>query len=130
MATAHTAEQFRPTSAAHSPMHALAYGILADGLDALPPADHECFDLADWQSAAQGAIDGGDTTELSWMLLRDRAYNEFEEWRCADFRHREDADFGNWLADRARWNRPNWYEGALTSRERAMASARVEANHG
>jgi hypothetical protein len=54
----------------------------------------------------------------AWQQLRDQCEEEFIDWQRADYDRREFTDFGNWLANKARWNRPNIYERALAWNER------------
>lgn len=57
---------------------------------------------------------------------REEALAEFVEWQRADYERREFEDFGNWLANKARWNRPNRYEVALTAAEGGARMTRAE----
>jgi hypothetical protein len=59
--------------------------------------------------------------EAEWQALREECFEEFEAWRAADWRGREDEDFGNWLSNKASWNRPNKYERAMDWNERGLA---------
>jgi hypothetical protein len=56
--------------------------------------------------------------EEAWLQLREECEAEFEDWQRADYDAREFEDFSNWLVNKARWNRPNKYEGALDWSER------------
>jgi len=62
-----------------------------------------------------------DPEEAVWQSLRDECEDEFIEWQRADYDRREFEDFGNWVVNKARWNRPNKYEEALTYDERRDA---------
>ena len=62
------------------------------------------YETADWQSAADEALHG-DSSDLSFMLEREAAYQDFQRWQRGDYRNREFAGFDNWLADKAAWNR-------------------------
>lgn len=63
----------------------------------------------------------------AWEQLREECLEEFGEWQRATEDYsgrrnnpREDADFGNWLADRARSG--NRYHEAMNWRERGRAA--------
>ena len=58
------------------------------------------------------------TTDEAHEAARAAAFDEFIEWQRADYDRREFEDFGNWLANKASWNRPNHYEVAQTYAER------------
>lgn len=56
--------------------------------------------------------------DVAHEAAREWALEEFADWQRADCDRREFEDFGNWLANKASWNRPNRYELALTYAER------------
>jgi hypothetical protein len=72
------------------------------------------------QSDPWKGADTLDPVEEAWEALRAECEEEFAEWVRADYRNREDADFSNWMVSKARWNRPNKYECALTWLERKL----------
>lgn len=100
---------------------ALAHSLMAGVTTLLPAVEYDLFQFSEWQDAAQAAIDSGDYSELVWMVAREQAYDEFCQWQHADYRNREFADFGNWLAEKARWNAPNKYGYAMNAAERRVA---------
>lgn len=55
--------------------------------------------------------------EEAWEALRAECEEEFTEWQRADYERREFEDFGNWLANKARWNGGGKYRDALTCAE-------------
>jgi len=57
----------------------------------------ELYSAADWQEAAQYALDG-DYTELEYMLHREDAFQAFQAWQAADFDRREFDDFEDWAS--------------------------------
>ena len=61
-----------------------------------------------------------DPVEAAWEALRAECEEEFTDWQRADYDSREFADFSNWMVSKARWNRPNKYECALTYQERKL----------
>lgn len=78
------------------------------------------------ERASEIEADGlADPDELH-EAAREEALAEFEDWRRADYERREFEDFGNWLANKARWNRPNRYEVALTAAEGGARMTRAE----
>jgi hypothetical protein len=67
---------------------------------------------------AHTAIAAPEQSDEAHEAARAAAFQEFIEWQRADYDRREFEDFGNWLANKASWNRPNHYEAALTYAER------------
>jgi hypothetical protein len=99
----------------------LARSLKGGSLAELPRVDFPLFEVADWQTAADEALETEDVSELAFMLARSAAYDEFERWKARDYNTREFADFGAWLVSRARWNGGGNYLAALTSAERRAA---------
>jgi hypothetical protein len=99
----------------------LARSLKGGSLAELPRVDFPLFEVADWQTAAEEALETEDVSELAWMLSRQAAYEEFENWRARNWATQEFANFEVWLVSRARWNKPNDYLAALTSAERRAA---------
>lgn len=89
-----------------TPLTVLAASIVSGDLTVLPPAEWQLYDIGEWRVAAQSALDG-DASDLSWMIEREAAYQDFNEWvrewRGSEkqFNPREDVDFGDWY-DRRR----------------------------
>jgi hypothetical protein len=75
-------------------------------------------------------ITAAEQTEAEWQRLRDEVEAEFEDWQRADYDRREFEDIGNWIANKARWNRPNKYEAALAWNERLPDAELVAISRG
>lgn len=69
----------------------------------LPSCEWPLYEAADWNRAAQYAVDGDDS-DLNTMIARETVY---QEWCDLPDWHRERYldDFDTWLDHKASWNR-------------------------
>ena len=96
MATAH--QLTRPNGS-----EIIARSVLTGCATLLPAVEHEHYDFADWQEAADDAIETGDYARFNAMLAVEECHSDFVEWQHGgpsgdDYRHF--TDFADWLASR------------------------------
>lgn len=102
-----------------SPLQSLALQIIEGDHSGLPKVDFPLWENADWRDGAEECLQGDGGSLLRFLTARQEAYQLFVDWVGGDYERREDADFANWLVNKARWNRPA-YEAALTLNERKL----------
>lgn len=97
-----------PATITLDPLHALALDIIEHGTKKLDCIGaYPFYEEADWLSAAHYLSDTNDTSELSYMIATEYAFDRFREWQARgqylgghEAERREFTDFDDWREGR------------------------------